>query len=185
MVSARRFAWLSDFVLVGALLALVGCSGGLNRPTGTHVPFSLPSELMNDSWILENPCGFLRVERPLINVSGLVNTAVRPGTEAVLFIVRNTSLDTALFTVENCHPLMTVPVDSAKDFTFPHLPAGEYVVMLPRGAFGEVQGFPIIPSAKMAGLVATTVWHGGDYRYSMAAFTVRPYDSKIEVANSS
>lgn len=182
MVLFERFQALCFVAIAGVLVALVGCSWDSGENSGSRVSVVLPEAFADDSWIYKNACGFLRVEGPLVNVSGRVGAIVYPGTEARLYIVRNTSLDTALFTVAHCPVLMAVPVDSEQRFIFPHLPAGEYMVMLPREAFGEVQGFPIVPAVNASGLAVRTLWHGGNYAYSMCVFSVRPVEEVSAVS---
>ena len=161
----RHFSYLCVLTIITLSEILIGCS--LIWPHTSE--FSAPTMFQ------ENPCGFLNIAGPLVNVSGHVTAPVQPGTMMELFVVRNTSLDTALFTVENCPALIAVPVDTDGAFTFSSLPIGDYVVMLPGDSFGnKTQGFPIIPEFNNSGLEVGTLWHGGNVEYSMAAFSIHP-----------
>jgi hypothetical protein len=85
-------------------------------------------------------------DQPLLfNVTGFLTTEAEPNSTISLFIVADTSFQTALDTVST-HPYMTqMPLIGQVNFSFVDLPAGDYVATVPRSAFpGNTQGFPII-----------------------------------------
>jgi hypothetical protein len=44
--------------------------------------------------------------------------------------------------------------------------------MVPRGAFYQFQGFPIIHEFNRSNYSASVNFHGGDYRYSLGSFSI-------------
>lgn len=171
MASMTNSHWLSVFFVVAILLLFVGCIQKSVRQTDVLAPPGVPVDIRGDIWHKANPCGSLPIVAPLINVSGSVRAAVCPG--AQLFVLRNDSFDTALYTVAHCAPLMRIPVNATGDFTFPALPAAEYLVMLPGNAFeNNTQRFPLIAAYNASGLAVRMLWHGGNSTYSLAAFSV-------------
>jgi hypothetical protein len=117
-------------------------------------------------------CGVLHVKRPLFNITGFLNAAARPNSTIRLFVVPDTSFDSALYVVEHCRFLSEEPIASGKYFRFDYLPAGNYVAMVPRSAFYQFQGFPIINEFNFSNYFALVNFHGGDYRYSLGSFSI-------------
>jgi len=117
-------------------------------------------------------CGVLHVKRPLFNITGFLTAATRPNSTIRLFIVPDTSLNSALYVVQHCRYLLEEPIHSEKYFRFDYLPAGNYVAMVPRSAFYQFQGFPIINDFNRSNYSARVNFHGGDYRYSLGSFSI-------------
>ena len=124
----------------------------------------------------ENPCGFLPIRQPLLQVSGFMTAAPRDNASLFLFITPNTSFDAALYVVEHCPPIYRSVATNAKRFTLPPLPEGNYVVMLDGHSFGSAQGFPIVNQINDSDWMVDFGFHGGNSQYSMAAFSIHPKD---------
>jgi hypothetical protein len=152
---------------------LVAC-GLTSRDPGLEArdPHFPISENSSKEWWVNNPCGWLPIRKPLFNVTGQVTGAVRPNSSLFLLVAPNASIETALWTVRTCTPLGRIRVDAEGHFDMLHLPVGKYLVMLPRSAFGETQGFPIIREYNSSNYSVRLLWHGGDPYYSVSAFVV-------------
>ena len=112
--------------------------------------------------IQENPCGFLQIRQPLLQVSGFLTTAPRDNTSLFLFIAPNTSFEAALYVVEHCPPIYRSTPTNAKRFTLPPLPEGNYVVMLDGHSFGSAQGFPIVNQVNDTDWMVDFAFRGGN-----------------------
>ena len=167
---------IADFLLILSTLLFVillvaGCASNKTEFLCTEIPHS--DESVNlDNQIEFNQCGILHVQEPLFNVTGFLTTGVRPNSTIRLFIVPDTSLNSALYVVQHCRYLLEEPVHSERYFRFDYLPAGNYVAMVPRSAFYQFQGFPIINDFNRSNYSARVNFHGGDYRYSLGSFSI-------------
>ena len=169
-------------ILVTMLLLLLSCA----PETSTH--FEKASDNGRNFYqalqalerrIQENPCGFLQVRQPLLQVSGFLTASPRDNTSLVLFIAPNTSFDAALYVVEHCPPIYRSSSTNAKRFTLPPLPEGNYVVMLDGHSFGSAQGFPVVNEINDSDWIVDFAFHGGNSQYSMAAFSIHPKDRAV------
>jgi hypothetical protein len=169
---------LADFLLIlptllFIVLLMTGCVPNETEFPYTEIPHS--NESVNlDNQIKFNQCGILRVQEPLFNVTGFLTTGVRPNSTIRLFIVPDTSLNSALYVVQHCWYLLEEPIHSEKYFRFDYLPVGNYVAMVARSAFYQFQGFPIINEFNRSNYSARVNFHGGDYRYSLGSFSIFP-----------
>ena len=125
-------------------------------------------------WLDEHPCGMLQVTPPFLNVTGELTASPKPNASICLLIARNTSLAAALYTAENCPCISVAAVNASKAFSLANLPTGTYLAMIPASSFDKTRGFPIIHDLNQSNHTADTVWHGGDYRYSLGLFTIHP-----------
>jgi hypothetical protein len=167
------------FVVVAVYVLVLGSCGThdafgswVSGPVGSHADADSLGTL-----VARNSCGSLEVKGPFANVTGLVSAPTAIGSRVSLFVANGTSFERALDMVRRCAPLGSAAVGSGGAFAFPGLPAGLYVAMVPRGSFGLVQGFPVVPRLNASGLAVDTAWHGGDSKHSMCVFTVAPIAS--------
>ncbi len=109
---------------------------------------------------------------PLLNVSGFLTARAKPNSTLYLFITPNTSLSHSLYVVEHCTPIMKTTLHNDTDFEIGPLPCGQYLAMLPAHEFIFRQGFPIIREVSGSNLTLTMIFHGGNYRYSIGAFSI-------------
>ncbi|MCX7013701.1 MAG: hypothetical protein NTW86_14300 [Candidatus Sumerlaeota bacterium] len=126
-----------------------------------------------------NPCGFLRVETPLIETVGVLTAPADPDAWLSLYVTPDLSLNASLFVLDHCAPVFRKKVGRSPLFILGPLPQGKYVVMLPSAAFGRsLQGFPVIAPASTPNLTVEMAFYGGNSQYSLAAFSVRPVSAQ-------
>ena len=127
-------------------------------------------------FLITNGCRSGNPDHPLLfNVTGFLTTGTEPNSTIYLFVVPDTSFDTALNTVAT-HPYMTQEsVIGQVNFSFLSLPPGDYVAMVPRNSFpGNLQGFPIAREFNRSNYSLKVNFHGGDGKYSLLSFSIRP-----------
>ena len=177
---ASKSSWfrLAPVLLLLVVVTLAACgSASPGSDLLQQDPFAFPLESVAEKWWLHNPCGWLDVRKPLLNVSGRVSASLRPNSSIFLLIAPNTSITAALNTVRNCAPLGRARVDTQGGFSFGGLPVGDYFAVLPISAFEEVQGFPVVREYNTSSHSVRMLWHGGDAHYSIAAFQVVPRET--------
>jgi len=125
-------------------------------------------------WWSGNPCGYLKVQKPLFNVSGWLTGSTKANVSVDVYIAPNDSLDAALDVVVRCRPIGNAQADEDGRFSFANLPAGLYFVALPSREFRQMQGFPVIEEQKSSEYAVRMLWYGGSFSYSIAAFSVSP-----------
>jgi len=172
--------FIREPVLLAAMaLILVGCASeppaSLGNAQRNEQNFCQAIQTL-EKQMQENPCGFLQIRQPLLQVSGFLTTAPRDNTSLFLFITPNTSFDAALYVVEHCPPIYRSVPTNPKRFTLPPLPEGNYVVMLDGHSFSSAQGFPVVNEINDSGWMVDFAFHGGNSQYSMAAFSIHPKD---------
>ena len=154
-------------------IVTVGCSP--NKTEFAPEDIQLYDNAKNlDNQIEPNQCGIFRFREPLFNVTGFLTARARPNSTIRLFVVSNTSFNFALYAVQHCWFLYEEQIHSGKYFRFDYLPAGNYVAMVPRSAFYQFQGYPIINEFNRSNYSARVNFHGGDYRYSLGSFSIFP-----------
>jgi len=111
----------------------------------------------------------------LFNVTGFLTTEAEPNSTIYLFVVPDTSFDTALNTVANHPYILKGPIINEINFTFAALSPGDYVAMVPRSSFpGNFQGFPIAWEFNRFNYSLKVNFHGGNGKYSVLSFSIRP-----------
>lgn len=165
--------WIVCIGSVLCMLLLVSCTAHEpdKDPYARTLQKKMKPQISGFHW-QDNACGYLTVKRPQFNVSGRLTAATQQNTSICLLIARNTSLETGLWTADHCAPLMCVPIAKNGSFWFPYLPVGKYFALVHAGRFIDAQGFPVIKEFVKDNHTVRVIWHGGDYRYSMAAFVV-------------
>ena len=126
-------------------------------------------------FLITNGCRSGNPEHPMLfNVTGFL-TAETPNSTIYLFVVSDTSFDTALNTVAT-RPYMTQEsVTDQVNFRFMALPPGDYVAMVPRNSFpGNIQGFPMAREFNQSNFSLRVIFHGGNGKYSLLSFSIRP-----------
>ncbi len=172
------------------ILATLVCAGGCSPtliPNESITSIPTLGELAEQQKRFEasNACGALHVLGPMFNVSGFVNALPQPGASITLFIAPNTTLDGTLYAAEHCAKLMSLSLDDSEDFTIHSLPAGDYVIVLSRQAFAESQGLSIIHQYNASGYSIQQSWYGGNPKYSLGVFTIRPENISEHVTEPS
>ena len=168
-------AFLIVAVLIFGLMGGHGADGA--GETGPLSGNFRDNEKVVAEWMEKNPCGILRIRQPLLNVTGRLTAPAKLNTFIRLYTAPNTTLDGALNVAGHCRPLMTQPIGPNGSFTLGNLPVGNYVVVVSADRFIQGQGFPIITKQNFSGYAVEQVFHGGDYLFSLASFTISPAES--------
>ena len=127
-------------------------------------------------FLITNGCRSGNPDHPLLfNVTGFLTAETEPNSTIYLFVVSDTSFDTAINTVAT-RPYMTKePVTGQVNFSFVDLPPGDYLAMVPRSSFpGNIQGFPMAREFNRSNFSLKVNFHGGDGKYSLLSFSIRP-----------
>ena len=127
-------------------------------------------------FLITNGCRSGYPDHPLFfNVTGFLTAGTEPNSTIYLFVVSDTSFDTALNTVAT-QPYMTQePVTGQVNFRFMALPPGDYLAMVPRNSFpGNIQGFPMAREFNRSNFSLKVSFHGGNGKYSLLSFSIRP-----------
>ena len=170
-VSSRSRNLAFSTLLLIVLLLATSCTCNSKQAARSTRVLPRVAGPVGDAAFGDESCGVLYVRRPLFNVTGWLTAAVRSNTSVSVLIAPSTSLESVLWTVQNCPPLGKVPVVNGR-FSVPYLPVGKYLVALPMGSFGDVQGFPIVDEFNTSSHSVRVLWHGGDPRHSICAFAV-------------
>jgi hypothetical protein len=91
-----------------------------------------------------------------------------------LFVAPNTTIESALYVVENCAPIGSRPINASGHFAFPSLPVGRYVVAVYHPYPVSTQGFPVVHEFNATGFAIEAGVYGGNTRYSLATFSIHP-----------
>ena len=111
----------------------------------------------------------------LFNVTGFLTTEAEPNSTIYLFVVPDTSFDTALNTVATRPYMAEESVINHVNFRFMALPPGDYLAMVPRNSFpGNIQGFPMAREFNRSNFSLKVNFHGGNGKYSVLSFSIRP-----------
>ena len=161
------------FILLFSVFCLPGCVSDKTKLVKFEAPPPQTIEFLDNLSGLGR-CGVLHVKRPLLNITGFLTAAARQNSSIYLFIVPDTSFNSALYVAKHCRSLYQQPIFSAKYFKFDYLPAGNYVAMVPRSLFYASQGFPIVNEFNLSNHSVKVNFHGGDYRYSLGSFSIFP-----------
>jgi hypothetical protein len=108
---------------------------------------------------------------------------VKPNSSIGLFVVPDSSFESALYVVKQCPFLLIEKINPETHFRFNYLPSGDYVAMVPRTAFwGNTQGFPIVQEFNRSNYSLRFNFHGGNWEYSLVSFSIHPvpWDGKNE-----
>ena len=167
----REYFGIILFILLFYFFCLSGCMSDKTELVKNETPPPQTIGLLNNLSGLGR-CGVLHIKSPLFNITGFLTAAARPNSTIRLFIAPNTSFNSALYVVQHCRFLYEEPIDSGKYFRFDYLPVGNYVAMVPRSAFYQFQGFPIINEFNRSNYFVKVNFHGGDYRYSLGSFSI-------------
>ena len=127
-------------------------------------------------FLITNGCRSGNPYHPLLfNVTGVLTAEAEPNSTIYLFVVSDTSFDTALNTVAT-RPYMTQEsVTDQVNFRFMALPPGDYLAMVPRSSFpGNIQGFPMAREFNRSNFSLKVNFHGGNGKYSLLSFSIRP-----------
>jgi len=180
----RAFQQLRIFgqilIILSTFYLLSGCASHAAHSKELKVP-SLGA--FNPSDLEKNPCGILHIQQPLFNVTGFLTADVKPNSSIALFVVPNSSFRSALYVVKYCAWLLKKTIDPGNQFHFDHLPASDYVAMVPRSVFwGKTQGFPIVRGFNHSNYSLRFNFYGGDRDYSLVSFSIHParWEGKTE-----
>jgi hypothetical protein len=111
----------------------------------------------------------------LFNVTGFLTAETEPNSTIYLFVVSDTSFDTALNTVATHSYLTQEPMTDQVNFRFVALPPGDYLAMVPRNSFPDTfQGFPIAREFNRSNYSLKVHFYGGNEEYSLLSFSIRP-----------
>ena len=127
-------------------------------------------------FLIINGCRAGNPDHPLLfNVTGFLTTETEPNSTIYLFVVSDTSFDTALNTVATQPYITQEPVTGQVNFRFISLPPGDYLAMVPRNFFpGNLQGYPIAREFNRSNYSLKVNFYGGDEKYSLLSFSIRP-----------
>ena len=127
-------------------------------------------------FLITNGCRSGNPDPPLLfNVTGFLTAATEPNSTIYLFVVSDTSFDTALNTVATLPYMTQESVTGQVNFRFMALPPGDYLAMVPRNSFpGNIQGFPIAREFNRSNYSLKVNFHGGNGKYSLLSFSIRP-----------
>jgi hypothetical protein len=127
-------------------------------------------------FLITSGCRSGNPDHPLLfNVTGFLTTETEPNSTIYLFIVPDTSFDTALNTVASQPYITQEPVTGQVNFRFISLSAGDYLAMVPRNSFpGNLQGFPMAWEFNQSNFSLKVNFHGGNGKYSVLSFSIRP-----------
>ena len=162
-------------ILVIGTVILYGCDSHYVEVSNRFCEHLHNISLGLEQWELQvesNPCGWLRIRPPLVNVTGFLTESLYNDTDIFLFVTPNTSFNASMYVVEHCHPIQHNKILGNDRFHFGPLPSGNYVVMFERQSLDPVQGFPIIHETNESGIEVKMAFQGGNARYSIAAFTI-------------
>jgi hypothetical protein len=174
-------SWNTLFVLLALTVLLSGCMRKTGEIVHTNASISNATEAA-DKQSDTNPCGTLRVQYPVFNVTGYLTARVKPNSSIYLFVSTDTSSDTAMYVIMHCPFLIEEPIYNQKYFKFYHLPPGDYVALVPREAFYETQGFPTTDGYDLPNSSIRLNICGGDVNHSFVSFSVlqEPTNLKTE-----
>lgn len=167
---------LTATCLLGLCLALVACVQMKEENTvqaASKISLAERYAAIHE-WMDNNPCGVLRMRQPVFNVNGVVTADVKPGSHVYLNTAHNTTYTGAIYAVDHCRAITRLPIAEDNSFTITSLPAGTYVLSVPIDSFGPAQGFPVVEEFNRSGHTLDVAFHGGDYRHSLGAFTIKP-----------
>ena len=174
---SRNLAFWALLLIV--LFLATGCTSGLEQAArSSQASRSMPGSGV-EAGFADESCGFVYVRGALLNVTGRFTASVEPGSAVSVFIAPNGSLESVMWALENCPPIGKVAVVDGR-FSVAYLPVGKYFVALPRGSFGDVQGFPIVEEFNTSSHSVRVLWHGGDPRHSICAFAVDERNQSAE-----
>ena len=126
--------------------------------------------------LITNGCQYGNPDHPLLfNVTGFLTTEAEPNSTIYLFVVPDTSFQTALDTV-SAHPyVIQRPLVGQVNFSFVGLPPGDYLAMVPRNSFPvNLQGVPMAREFNRSNFSLQVNFQGGNAKYSLLSFSIRP-----------
>ena len=175
----RSFLQIAALSTIIILLCCSGCSQHQqikNSDTRQYQKIINATQI-KEAWgnlVQNNRCGVLRFSpgNPVFNFSGYIRTTIRPNSSAYLFTTANTSFESAMYAVENCHPITRVPIDTNGNFIIESLPAGKYVVIAPSKIYYDTQGAPMVKEFNHSGHGLKIAFHGGDPYHSVVVFSI-------------
>ncbi len=127
-------------------------------------------------FLITSGCRSGNPDHPLLfNVTGFLTAETKPNSTIYLFIVPDTSFDTALNAIATGPYMTQEPVTGQVNFRFMALPLGDYLAMVPRNSFpGNIQGFPMAREFNRSNFSLKVNFHGGNGKYSLLSFSIRP-----------
>ena len=162
--------------LMGLCLILSSCktvddvsevqTGSVHPPAERHAAI--------EEWMDNNPCGHLKIQKPLFNVSGHIPAKVRPGSFVFLYTAHNTTQSGALYVVNHCRAIVRSEIALDGSYTVKGLPAGTYVVSIPNSAFYVAPESPELEKPNQSGYAIEKGFQGKDTTHSITAITIRP-----------
>ena len=165
----------SKFRTFAVVVLLLGCDLGQHEPQLTEFCSAIAQIRQSyDSIVENNPCGYLRVQQPLFNVSGRMTFLSEDTSEVLLFVTPNTTMEFALYVVENCAPIGKRPINRSGDFTLTSLPVGRYVAAVQNPPHAQTQGFPVVEEFNESGYSLQFGEYGGNAIYSLVTFSLNP-----------
>ena len=164
---------IAGIFIIATLLIITGCTN-LVAKNDLQQPKDPPAEFRHsiERLISLSPCGALQVKRPGFNITGHIRSAVRPNTSVYLFVTPNISVESSVYVVRNCRPIVKEEISLDGHFRFGPLPLGNYVVMAPGTAFVKSQGFPIVNEFNYSDFTLEIGFHGGNNEHSLVSFSI-------------
>lgn len=96
----------------------------------------------SEEWRRSNPCGAVRIRRPLAEVSGRVGEGAAPSVSVSLLAVRNVSFEASRYAAANCAVLAESVVGEDGGFRLGALPEGDLLIVF-SGDGGGSQSMPV------------------------------------------
>ena len=173
---------LAYIIVCCLLLALSSCKveNHVSTPAKWTIP-TMPDREAWEEWVRNNPCGSLTITRPPFNVTGHIPAGGPVGSSVFLFIAPNVSRGGAFFAVDNCAPLMAVPIREEGQFYLGPLPEGDYVVVAPKYTVRGEATPPVIEEYVLSDYAVTAAMDGRDEQHALTVFSVRPIYEAINL----
>lgn len=119
-------------------------------------------------------CGGVFIRKPLFPIEGVVTGHPQGNATIYLYLAPRTDLESALEIVENCMSIGKRQINSTGGFRFEPVPVGSYILRVSASQFKGVRGFPIINEYNESNHSVEIIFHGGNYRHSLSAFSIIP-----------
>ena len=108
-----------------------------------------------------------------IDVHGHVLGNIQSGAHVFLYRVQNLDYVPVMRTVRNCTPIQIGRVNDTAGYNFTCLDYGRYVASIPSSSYANSSvGSPIADEFKDGNSTLFFVFQGGDYEYSVGAFSI-------------
>lgn len=113
------------------------------------------------------------IEKACIDIHGYVLGAIRSNATIYLYRTPSLQFDFVLKTVRTAVPYQVSQVNDSKEFKFPCLIHGQYVLAVPSDAYqNRSVGSPLPHETINENFSVNVVFQGGDYEYLVGAFII-------------